>query len=62
MGTLLYAHGFSAHFYPVYDRPARVFNEAWAIYVANNDYRVCIERIESTHPLKRILTSATVCL
>ena len=31
------------------------FNESVGLYIASKGYRVCIERIESTHPLKRIL-------
>jgi DNA-binding IclR family transcriptional regulator len=56
LGNLCYTHmDFRRISIPYMIDLHEMFNESVGLYVANNDYRVCIERIESTHPLKRIL-------
>lgn len=56
LGTLCYSHmDFRRIAIPYMIQLREQFNESVGLYVANKGYRVCIERIESTHPLKRIL-------
>ena len=33
----------------------QTYNESTSIYVAENGHRVCLERVESTHPLRRTI-------
>lgn len=56
LGTLCYSHmDFRRIAIPYMIQLREIYNESVGLYVPNNAYRVCIERIESTHPLKRIL-------
>lgn len=56
LGNLCYSHmDFRRISVPYMIELRELFNESVGLYVANKGYRVCIERIESTHPLKRIL-------
>lgn len=32
-----------------------LYNESVSLYIAEGDQRVCIERVESTHPLRRVI-------
>jgi IclR family KDG regulon transcriptional repressor len=56
LGNLCYTHmDFRRISVPYMIELRERFNESVGLYVANKEFRVCIERIESTHPLKRIL-------
>jgi len=56
LGTLCYAHmDFRRISVPYMVQLRELYNESVGLYVPNKTQRVCIERIESTHPLKRIL-------
>lgn len=56
LGTLCYSHmDFRRIAVPYMVQLRELYNESVGLYVPNKGYRVCIERIESTHPLKRIL-------
>lgn len=56
LGSLCYAHmDFRRISVPYMVQLRELFNESVGLYVASKGYRVCIERIESTHPLKRII-------
>jgi IclR family KDG regulon transcriptional repressor len=56
LGTLCYSHmDFRRIAVPYMIQLRELFNESVGLYIASKGYRVCIERIESTHPLKRIL-------
>ncbi|MEG1773480.1 MAG: IclR family transcriptional regulator [Oscillospiraceae bacterium] len=56
LGNLCYTHmDFRRISVPYMVELRELFNESVGLYVANKGFRVCIERIESTHPLKRIL-------
>ena len=57
LGTLCYSHmDFRRISVPYMVKLREIYNESVGLYVPNKSHRVCIERIESTHPLKRILT------
>ena len=56
LGTLCYSHmDFRRISVPYMVKLREIYNESVGLYVPNKSHRVCIERIESTHPLKRIL-------
>lgn len=56
LGTLCYSHmDFRRISIPYMIELREIYNESVGLYVPNKENRVCIERIESTHPLKRIL-------
>lgn len=56
LGTLCYSHmDFRRISIPYMIQLRELYNESVGLYVPNKEHRVCIERIESTHPLKRIL-------
>lgn len=56
LGTLCYSHmDFRRIAVPYMVQLREIYNESVGLYVPNSGHRVCIERIESTHPLKRIL-------
>lgn len=56
LGTLCYSHmDFRRISIPYMIELRELYNESVGLYVPNKENRVCIERIESTHPLKRIL-------
>lgn len=56
LGTLCYSHmDFRRISIPYMIQLREIYNESVGLYVPNKEHRVCIERIESTHPLKRIL-------
>lgn len=56
LGTLCYSHmDFRRIAVPHMVALREKYNESVGLYVPNKGHRVCIERIESTHPLKRIL-------
>ena len=56
LGNLCYTHmDFRRVSIPYMISLREQFNESVGLYVASKGFRVCIERIESTHPLKRIL-------
>ena len=56
LGNLCYTHmDFRRISVPYMIELRELFNESVGLYVASKGFRVCIERIESTHPLKRIL-------
>lgn len=56
LGSLCYTHmDFRRISVPYMVELREIFNESVGLYIASNGYRVCIERIESTHPLKRII-------
>ena len=56
LGTLCYSYmDFRRISVPYMVKLREIYNESVGLYVPNRAHRVCIERIESTHPLKRIL-------
>ena len=55
LGSLCYSHvDFRRLAIPYMVQLRERFNESVGLYVATGEYRICIERVESTHPLKRI--------
>ncbi|MEG2174346.1 MAG: IclR family transcriptional regulator [Oscillospiraceae bacterium] len=57
LGNLCYTHiDFRRISIPYMIELREIFNESVGLYIASKGYRICIERFESTHPLKRILS------
>lgn len=40
---------------PIMQELNRLYNEGVSLYVVQDDYRVCIERVQSTQPLRRVI-------
>lgn len=56
LGSLCYTHmDFRRISIPYMAKLRKLFNESVGLYIKSNKFRICIERIESTHALKRII-------